>query len=201
MDQELFDTNAGGPRVPLRATSDGALLVSLQGAAPGGTSTSDTTEATQLAVKSAVDAVNTKTPALESGRVPVALPAGLATETTAAAALAELESLDAKTPALESGRVPVALPAGLATEATLVAGAVSRWDQVALVSSDEATAGTVYLLYRPSKAGTGLLWGLKRVITAGASTEIRYAGPANNPAVTDPWASRAGLVYGLPQEA
>lgn len=156
--------NPNGIPQSVRVTSAGELVVS-GGGGGGAGGTSDTTEVTQLAVKSAVEAVA------------------------------------AKTPALESGRVPVALPAGLATEATLAVGAVSRWDQVALVSSDEATAGTVYLLYRPSKAGTGLLWGLKRVITAGASTEIRYAGPANNPAVTDPWASRAGLVYGLPQEA
>lgn len=124
-----------------------------------------------------------------------------ATETTQLLVKSAVEEVNTKTPALESGRVPVALPAGLATEATLTAGAVSRWDQVALVSSDEATVGTVYLLYRPSKAGTGLLWGLKRIITAGASTEIRYAGPANNPSITDPWASRTTLVYGLPQEA
>ncbi|NML24338.1 hypothetical protein [Zoogloea dura] len=44
---------------------------------PGG-GTSNTTEATQLAVKAAVEAINTKTPALSGGAVPVAV-AGVAT--------------------------------------------------------------------------------------------------------------------------
>lgn len=36
MDQELFDTAPGGPRVPLRATTDGALLVAVVSGGGGG---------------------------------------------------------------------------------------------------------------------------------------------------------------------
>lgn len=71
---ELYDTNPGEPRVPLRATSDGALRVAVVSGGSGGgggSGTSDTTEATQLLVKAAVEAINTKTPALAGGRTPV----------------------------------------------------------------------------------------------------------------------------------
>lgn len=58
MDQ-LYDTEPGQPRVPLRATADGALRVAVVSGGSGGGSgsgTSDTTEATQLLVKAAAQA-------------------------------------------------------------------------------------------------------------------------------------------------
>lgn len=59
-----------GTIVPLRLTADGAVVTAGSGeGAPGGTS--DTTEATQLLVKTAVQSINTKTPALQGGAVPV----------------------------------------------------------------------------------------------------------------------------------
>ena len=79
--------------------------------------------------------------------------------------------------------------------------ASNRWALMSLLDTDEPTPGTTYLMYRPSRAGVGLSWGVKRVVTTGGNTAMRYAGPSNNPAVTDPWASRSTLVYGLPQEA
>ena len=56
---ELYNTNPGEPRVPLRATADGALrvaVVSGGGGGGGGGGSSDTTEATQLLVNAAVQA-------------------------------------------------------------------------------------------------------------------------------------------------
>ena len=75
---------AGQPDVlvPVRVASDGTLLGA--GGGGGGGGTSDTTEATQLAVKAAVQSIDAKTPALSSGAVPIAatslpLPTGAAT--------------------------------------------------------------------------------------------------------------------------
>ena len=56
---ELYNTNPGEPRVPLRATADGALRVAVVSGGSGGgggSGTSDTTEATQLLVRAAVQA-------------------------------------------------------------------------------------------------------------------------------------------------
>ena len=56
---ELYNTNPGEPRVPLRATADGALRVAVVSGGSGGGGgggSSDTTEATQLLVKAAVQA-------------------------------------------------------------------------------------------------------------------------------------------------
>lgn len=85
-----------------------------------------------------------------------------------------------------------------------IAAASNRWDLMSLLDTDEPTPGTTYLMYGPSAAGVGLLWGVKRVVTTGSNTAMRYAGPTNNPAqasASAAWAARATLVYGLPQEA
>lgn len=60
------------------------------GGGGGGSGSSNTTEATQLQVRDAAQSIDGKTPNLEAGRIPVALPAGLATEATAAAILGAL---------------------------------------------------------------------------------------------------------------
>lgn len=60
------------------------------GGGGGGSGTSNTTEATQLQVRDAAQSIDGKTPDLEAGRIPVALPAGLATEATASAILGAL---------------------------------------------------------------------------------------------------------------
>lgn len=144
MDQ-LYDTELGQPRVPLRATTGGALLVAVVsgggGGGGGGSGTSDTTEATQLLVKAAVQSLDAKTPALSGGKVPVTdptalpLPVGAATSALQDTANVSLSRIDGKIPALVAGRTPVdgsgvtqpvsasslPLPTGAATEATLAA--------------------------------------------------------------------------------
>lgn len=86
---------AGQPDVlvPVRVASDGTLLGA--GGGGGGGGTSDTTEATQLAVKAAVQSIDAKTPALSGGAVPVSatalpLPTGAATAANQATANAAL---------------------------------------------------------------------------------------------------------------
>lgn len=108
---------------------------------------------------------------------------GGATEATAAAQLAELVGLGAKLPATDGNRVPVLAREPLDT-----------------VAVDESVAGTVYV-YKRRAIGTGPAWRMTRSVTTGGITLTAYAGPANNPAATDPWASRTSLTYGSPQEA
>ena len=96
---------------------------------------------TGAATETTLASVNTKTPALVSGRVPVdgsgvtqpvsastlPLPTGAATSAAQTTGNTSLASIDTKTPALSGGKVPVTdptalpLPAGAATESTLSA--------------------------------------------------------------------------------
>ena len=57
---------------PAKCDTTGAMVVS--GGGGGGGGTSDTTEVTQLAVKAAVQSIDTKTPTLIGGAVPVSGP-------------------------------------------------------------------------------------------------------------------------------
>lgn len=130
------------------------------GGGGGGGGSSDTTEATQLLVKAAVQSLDTKTPTLESGRVPVVLPAGLATQATAATALAELEAIDAKTPALVNTRTPV------------------DTDRVTKQLIDNASATVTYVCEAAtvSTATSAAAWRIKRVTVAGNVTTIQWGG-------------------------
>lgn len=58
---------------PAKCDTTGAMVVS-GGGGGGGSGTSDTTEVTQLAVKAAVQSIDTKTPTLIAGAVPVSGP-------------------------------------------------------------------------------------------------------------------------------
>ena len=99
---------------PAKCDTTGAMVVSGGVSGGGGSGTSDTTEVTQLAVKAAVQSIDTKTPTLIGGAVPVSgpvtdaqlratpvnvsaatlpLPAGAATEATTAAIRTAVETL------------------------------------------------------------------------------------------------------------
>lgn len=129
----------------VRLVADGAGSAAISASIPtpagagGGSGTSDTTEATQLQVKTAVQSINTKTAALVAGRTPVdgsgvtqpvsaaalPLPDGAATESTLAAASAKL-------PTLVSGRMPVD-PTGAVQTGT---GAVTATTQRVTLATD-----------------------------------------------------------------
>lgn len=140
----------------VRLVSAGAGAASIAASMPvstgsGGGGTADTTEATQLLVKAAVEDVNTKTPALEDGRVPVTVQSGLASEVTSAATLAKLASIDGKTPTLVQKQVV-----------------------------DEASATVTYVGEAPlGTATSAAAWLIRRVTTAGTVTTIEYS-PANS---------------------
>ena len=59
---------------PAKCDTTGAMVVSGGVSGGGGSGTSDTTEVTQLAVKAAVQSIDTKTPTLIAGAVPVSGP-------------------------------------------------------------------------------------------------------------------------------
>lgn len=154
--------NPDGKLQTLKVDVDGALMVSgiSGGGGGGGGGTSNTTEATQLLVKAAVQSLNTKAPALESGRVPVALPAGLATQATAETALAELESIDTKTPVLVNTRAPV------------------DTDRVTKQVIDAASSAVTYVCEASnvSAATSAALWRIKRITVLGNVTSIQWGG-------------------------
>lgn len=167
--------NPDGKMQTLKVDVDGALIVSgAVGGGGGGGGTSNTTEATQLLVKAAVQSMDGKTPALEAGRVPIAIPAGLATQVTAAAALVELESIDTKTPALINTRAPV------------------DTDRVTKQLIDAASATVTYVCEASSvsAATSAAAWRIKRITVSGNVTMIQWGGTgafdqiANNRATT-----------------
>lgn len=81
--------NPNGKMQTLKVDADGALIVAggTGGGGGGGGGTSTTTEATQLLVRAAVEAINTKTPTLgrkaASGSTPVTLPSDIPTDLVA----------------------------------------------------------------------------------------------------------------------
>ena len=103
---------------PAKCDTTGARVVSGGVSGGGGSGTSDTTEVTQLAVKAAVQSIDTKTPTLIAGAVPVSGPVTdtqlRATPVTVAASARQC-----------LGRQTLALSAGVVTTLTVPAGAVA----------------------------------------------------------------------------
>lgn len=96
----LYGLTATGEMVPLQVNAAGQLVVA---GSVGGGGSSDTTEATQLLVKAAVQSIDAKTPAagatqpISAAALP--LPTGAATELTAASIFSAVETLDPLTDA------------------------------------------------------------------------------------------------------
>ena len=103
---------------PAKCDTTGAMVVSGGASGGGGSGTSDTTEVTQLAVKAAVQSIDTKTPTLVGGAVPVSGPVTdtqlrATPVTVAASARACL------------GRQTLALSAGVVATLTVPGGALA----------------------------------------------------------------------------
>ena len=111
---------------PAKCDTTGAMVVS-GGGGGGGSGTSDTTEVTQLAVKAAVQSIDTKTPTLIGGAVPVSGPV------TDAQLRATPVNVNAATRACV-GRETIALAAAGTASLTVPGGAVA-----AHVQADGAT--------------------------------------------------------------
>lgn len=161
MDQ-LYDTEPGQPRVPLRATTGGALLVAVvSGGAGGGggSGTSDTTEATQLLVKAAVQSIDAD----------IGAPADAAASSDAGTfslialikrGLGNWTTLLGRVPALVNSRTPV------------------DTDRVVKQLIDSASATVTYVC-EASAVGTATSaagWRIKRITVSGNITTIQWGG-------------------------
>ena len=111
---------------PAKCDTTGAMVVS-GGGGGGGSGTSDTTEVTQLAVEAAVQSIDTKTPTLIGGAVPVSGPV------TDAQLRATPVNVNAATRACV-GRETIALAAAGTAPLTVPVGAVA-----AHIQADGAT--------------------------------------------------------------
>lgn len=112
---------------PAKCDTTGAMVVSGGVSGGGGSGTSDTTEVTQLAVKAAVQSIDTKTPTLIGGAVPVSGPV------TNAQLRAAPVPVDAA-PRACIGRETIAIAASGTASLTVPVGAVA-----AHVQADGAT--------------------------------------------------------------
>ena len=121
---------------PAKCDTTGAMVVS-GGGGGGGSGTSDTTEVTQLAVKAAVQSIDTKTPTLIGGAVPVSGPL----TNTELRATAVPVSAAARTC---TGRQTLALAAGVVTTLTVpgssLAAAIQADGNTVRVTLDGVTA-------------------------------------------------------------
>lgn len=122
----IYGITSTGEMLPVQINSNGQLVVS-GGSGGGGGGTSDTTEATQLLVKTAVQAINTKTPALVGGAIPVT---GLLTDTQLRASPVSVLAANRQC----VGRQSISLAANTVTTLTVPAGAYS-----ALIQADGNT--------------------------------------------------------------
>ena len=133
MDQ-LYNTEPGQPRVPLRATADGALRVAVVSGGSGGgggSSTSDTSEATQLLVKAAVQNLDADLGA--PGDAAASSDAGtFSLIALIKRGLSNWTTLLGRLPSLVNGRVPVDSSGAI----QLGAGAVSATTQRVTLASD-----------------------------------------------------------------
>ena len=134
-------------------------------------------ESTQTDVRTAVQSIDSKTPALSGGAVPVtmassALPTGAATATLQGTGNTSLASIDTKTPALSGGAVPVVLasvplPTGAATSAKQPAlgTAVTAASMPVNLASDDAQIGAKTSGSTISSGGTGIIGWLSDAVT------------------------------------
>lgn len=202
--------NPDGKLQTLKVDVEGALMVSGISGGPGGGGTSNTTEATQLLVKAAVQSIDTDLGA--AGDAAATSDAGtFSLIALVKRGLVNWTTLLARIPALVSGKLPVTdpstlpLPAGAATSAKqdVATSRMSRFAGLALWQADDQGAGTAYVQYR-NVLDAPVSWYIVRYVTVSGVTAATYAGPANNTgqaSATTAWASRATLVYGAPFEA
>lgn len=178
----------------IRVVGNGAGVVAVSGAAApaagaggGGGGSSDTTEATQLAVKTAVEAINTKTPALAGGKTPVADADNLQMMTNVAA---RLGATDDAPPANDTGTSSlIGLIKRVLQRLTILVTGGQPLDNII----DEATAGTTYICEAPiGTASSAAAWRVQRVTVVSSVTTIRWAGTGAFDQIAN---NRAALTY------
>jgi hypothetical protein len=155
-DPVLYDVGPNLPRVPLKATADGALTVSV---VSGEGATSDMTEATQLLVKAAVQNIDTGLGA--PANTPATSDAGaFSLIALMKRALGNWTTLLARIPALVNTRTPV------------------DTDRVTKQVIDAASATVTYVCEAQAvnTATSAAGWRIKRITVAGSVTTIQWGG-------------------------
>jgi hypothetical protein len=158
-DPILYDVGPNLPRVPLKATADGALTVAIVSGGGGGGGASDTTETTQLLVKAAVQNLDTD----------IGAPADAAATSDAGTfslialvkrGLGYWATLLARIPALVNTRTPV------------------DTDRVTKQVIDTASATVTYVCEAQAvgTATSAAGWRIKRITAAGNVTTIQWGG-------------------------